>query len=178
MRPTPNQQNQQLPSRLSLLNYLESTGISWGTQINNEVEQKIFESLRMVEKDFLVSNENVPLICKKQSVSEHLSWVIHVWEPYIHIAQCGHALPDYENQKGSPPFEGYEEGYKYVLTARQMHCYKATLLALDAKKVQVFFHEFRDFIYNYRKNIHQPINPAERKALAAMIHYYKETDLL
>jgi hypothetical protein len=62
---------------------------------------------------------------------------------------------------------------KYVQMAnKKMATYVNALHGLKCNKIQIFFHEFCDFIQNYRQNIHLPINPAEKKALSAMMYYF------
>jgi hypothetical protein len=162
-----------VPTRLTKIDFLENTYISWGKPVNDEIVRKIHECIEMVEREWLAS-EMVPWICTRQSAADHLLWIHQVWKPFVVLALCRDAHPDYEKHKASPPFEEYEGGYKFVLSARQMHTYKCALKELQNGKIQNFFHEFRDFIENHRENIHQPVNPAERKALAAMIYYFRQ----
>lgn len=150
-------------SRVEMLERLYASGIHGGVKVDDEVRDTIDSLIQMIQKEWSLSKDLVPIEFLNQPLSKHIEYVRKKWDPYTVS----------ERDCVSYPFEEAVGEHKKSLFARQMHTYVAALCGLEQGEVQNFFHEFSDFIHNYQQNIQEPVNRVEKQALATMIFYYK-----
>lgn len=70
----------------------------------------------------------------------------------------------------SYPFEISTRDSKLFLSGRQRHVYFLSLIHLKEGNFCGFYHELIDFIQDYDRCIDQPINEAEKMAIASLIN--------
>lgn len=147
-------------SRMQVLEQFHTvidTDAFWRESTSDEQIWGVIKTQLMFIKDnWSLFDWLVPIEFQNQSLSTHLDMVRDM----------------VSNQRSYEDVEGGN-----VLSQRQEHVYKLALNALLNNNYREFFHQLRDFIENYRHTINEPINLAEKAALATMIHYFSQAKL-
>jgi hypothetical protein len=131
----------------------------WPEEIDEGMTRDIVLKIEMVRTEWDITSDVLPSICRYQLLPDHLKW--------IKQKESGGYFVDkdlFSEKVGAKTFS---------LSARQLTTYKSALNWLEKNNIKGFFNEFYDFMENYRENIDDPINVAEKRAISAMIHFFQ-----